>query len=430
MALLARSKPREGAVEASITFLEQVFPGHLQHDFRVRLWNGATWGSGSPRFTLVLNHPGALRAMFLSPSEMTLGEAYVFGDVDIEGDVEAVFKVAEYLAEPENMLPGRRLRTLLGRLPVEQRPRQLPRYGELRGAIHSKQRDRQAVNYHYDLPPAFFGLFLDKQLVYSCAYFSSPDENLESAQHRKIEYICRKLRLRPGDRLLDIGCGWGALIIHAALHYGAHCLGITLSTKQAEYARERIRQLGLEERCTVEICDYRELDTGKQFDKITSVGMFEHVGEALLPEYFGRAWLLLRPGGVFLNHGISDSVDHRQGGPSFVTKYVFPDGELVPISTTLRIAEYSGFEVRDVESLREHYALTLHHWVRRLEDHDSDARAITDETTFRIWRLFMAGSAHRFRTAKLNLYHSLLAKPADGSTGMPLTRADWYENQA
>ena len=429
VALLDKSEPGDQVVETSIAFLENLFSGCPQRDFRVRLWDGTNWGSGHPRFTLVLNHPGALRAMFLSPSNLALGEAYIFRDFDIEGNIEAVFRVAEYLFEQDHQFSKKLLlRTTLGKLPTERRPRPVPRYGRLRGAIHSRERDRQAVNYHYDLPPAFYRLFLDRQLVYSCAYFSSPEEDLDSAQQHKIEYICRKLRLRRGDRLLDLGCGWGALIIHAALHYGANCIGITLSSKQAEYGRERIRQAGLEDYCKIDVCDYRELDTSIQFDKIASVGMFEHVGEALLPEYFNRAWRLLRPGGMFLNHGIAASATYRQHGPSFTDKYVFPDGELVPISTTLRIAEHSRFEVRDVESLREHYALTLHHWVQRLEAHADDVRRIPDDTTFRIWRLYMAGSAHWFRTAKLNLYHSLLAKPFHGCMGLPLTRADWYRN--
>jgi len=427
--LFAKSKARDGAVETSVAFLDHLFSDCPKCDFLVRLWDGTTWGSGHPRFTLVLNHPGALRAMFLSPSDLALGEAYIFRDFDIEGDIEEVFKVAEHIYEQEHQLSKKLLlRTFLAKLPTEQRPRPVPRYGRLRGALHSRERDRQAVNYHYDLPPDFYRLFLDQQLVYSCAYFSSPEEDLASAQQHKLEYICRKLRLRRGERLLDIGCGWGALIIHAALHHDANCVGITLSSKQAEYGRERIRKAGLEDCCKIDVCDYRDLDGSIQFDKIASVGMFEHVGEALLPEYFDRAWRLLRPGGMFLNHGIATSATYHQHGPSFADKYVFPDGEMVPISTTLRIAEHSQFEVRDVESLREHYALTLHHWVHRLEAHADDARRIADDTTFRIWRLYMAGSAHSFRTANLNLYQSLLGKPAQECIGPPLTRADWYRN--
>jgi cyclopropane-fatty-acyl-phospholipid synthase len=229
-----------------------------------------------------------------------------------------------------------------------------------------------------------------------------------------------------GDRLLDLGCGWGGLIIHAATRYGTKCLGVTLSAPQAEIARERIREAGVADRCAVEVCDYRDLRPHRQFDKIASVGMFEHVGEARLPEYFQRAWQLLLPGGVFLNHGIARSATYRQPKPSFTDIYVFPDGDLVPISTTLRIAEEAGFEVRDIESLREHYALTLHHWVKRLEAASEAARRAVNETTYRIWKLYIAGSAHWFRTGKLNLHQTLLCKSHLGTSGLPLTRADWY----
>ncbi len=242
--------------------------------------------------------------------------------------------------------------------------------------------------------------------------------------------MAKAWRLRPGERLLDLGCGWGALIMHAAAHYGVEAVGITLSVPQAEIARKRVREAGLNNRCRVEASDYRDIDHDQQYDKIVSVGMFEHVGEVLLPEYFQQAWTLLRPGSVFLNHGFAHSALYRRRGSSFVDRYVFPDGELVPISTSLRAAELSGFEVRDVESLREHYTLTLHHWVRRLENHAEEARRITSDTTYRIWRLYMAGSAHAFRSGRLNVYQVLLAKPANGQSGLPLTRSDWYQAHA
>ncbi len=217
-------------------------------------------------------------------------------------------------------------------------------------------------------------------------------------------------------------------MIHAAARYGAHAFGVTLSTRQAQVAQQRIRDAGVEDRCRVEVCDYRDLESGQQYDKVVSVGMFEHVGKALLPEYFGRAWQWLRPGGAFLNHGIAVPAHDRPNGSPFIDRYVFPDGELVPLNTSLGAAERAGFEVRDVESLREHYALTLRHWVHRLEAHAQDARHITNDTTYRIWRLYMAASAHRFRSGRLNLYQMLLAKPLHGESGMSLTRADWYRD--
>jgi cyclopropane-fatty-acyl-phospholipid synthase len=229
----------------------------------------------------------------------------------------------------------------------------------------------------------------------------------------------------PGDRLLDIGCGWGGLCLYAARQYGVDALGITLSRRQVELAREHIRQAGLQDRCRVEYQDYREV-TGT-FDKLVSVGMFEHVGGKMLPVYFRQVHALLRPGGAFLNHGVALSGwERKPRGQAFSQRYVFPDGELKPIHVTLKAAEQAGLEVRDVESLREHYALTLKNWVSRLEAHADKAKRLTDETTYRIWRLYMAGSADGFRSARSNIYQTLLVKPDRGASGLPLTRTDWY----
>jgi cyclopropane-fatty-acyl-phospholipid synthase len=431
MGVTANSALNQALVQVRPELLENLLADYPKRNFQVRLWDGRTWGLDQhPRFTLVLKHPGALRDMFFLPSELTLGEAYIFDDFDIEGDIEAALDLADYLLEQSDrrgVLQSLRLPTLLQNLAVNRQTNRVHRAATSHGSVHSKKRDCQAVRYHYDLPPEFFALWLDPRMLYSCAYFAPGEEtDLDTAQCRKLDYICRKLRLRRGDRLLDIGCGWGGLMIHAAARYGAQVLGISLSPRQAEVARQRIRDSGLNDRCRVEVCDYRDLELGQQVDKIVSVGMYEHVGEEQLPEYFSRAWELLRPGGAFMNTGIAASVTYKRQGPSFIDRYVFPDGELVPINTSLGAAERSGFEVRDVESLREHYALTLHHWVRRLEAHAEEARRITDDTTFRILRLYMAASAHGFRSNRLNLYQVLLAKPLHGESGMPLTRADWY----
>jgi len=424
-------KASNRTVQTSLSFLQSLLANYHPRDFAVRLWDGTQWGAepGQPtRFTLVLRHPDALRKMFWPPTELALGEAYIYDDFDIEGEIEAVFPVADYFSRQRwGVAQSLRHAWHLLKLPSEGRRRIGRQAAHLSGARHSIERDHLAVTYHYDVPNNFYTLWLDRRMVYSCAYFTTPDDDLDTAQEHKLDYICRKLRLRPGQRLLDIGCGWGGLVIHAVQHYGAEAIGITLSRQQAELANERIHQAGLADRCRVDVCDYRQVDEPEGYDKLVSVGMFEHVGESLLPEYFARAWRLLRPGGVFLNHGIARLVtDPVRRGPSFSDRYVFPDGELVPISTIQHVAEASGFEVRDVESLREHYMLTLRHWVRRLEDHHDEARRAADEVTYRVWRLFMSGSAYGFQVGRLNVYQTLLVKPIHGGSGLPLTRADWY----
>lgn len=432
MGLLRRS-PSPSPASVSVDFLEHLFAGYTPRNFAVRLWEGSFWGNRlAPQFTLVLQHPGALRAMFLSASELSLGESYIYDDFDIEGDIEAAVQLGDYvLSERNGFTRNLHLASLLGKLPVQGRPRLVPRLRRHRGGLHSKNRDREAIHYHYDLPSDFYATFLDTQMVYSCAYFESPHDSLEQAQQQKLDYLCRKLRLRPGERLLDVGCGWGALVRHAARHYGVDAYGVTISEAQVSHAQNLIQAEGLQGRCVVELRDYRELGRMEPFDKIVSVGMFEHVGEENLPEYFGGAWRMLRPGGLFLNHGIAQSASYRRQGPSFIDKYVFPDGDLVSISTTLRTAEQCGFEVRDVESLREQYVLTLHHWVKRLDANAEAAKRVTDQVTYRTWRLYMAGTEHSFRTARTNLYQSLMAKPINGRVNLPLTRKDWYrENSA
>lgn len=424
------------AVQVSTRILSELFDDEALRFVNIRLWNGEYWPDDDPRpVTLALKHPGSLRAMFLPGTEVGLGEAYIYDDFDIEGDIEQIYGLAARLLDSSS---GLMTKLKLGRALLR-----LPAHGlngghssrhdraKLSGRPHSVERDRQAVTYHYNVSNDFYALWLDQRLVYSCAYFHSPDDDLDQAQEHKLDYICRKLRLRPGQRLLDIGCGWGGLVMYAAQHYGVDAAGITLSQPQADLANQRIRAAGLADRCRVDVRDYREIDEPEGFDVLVSVGMFEHVGAAMLPTYFDQAHRLLRKGGVFLNHGIAVGLEENNvpNESSFSQAYVFPDGELEPINVTLHAAEGSKFEVRDVESLREHYALTLRQWVKRLEAHHEEALKFVDEPTYRIWRLFMSASAYGFASGQLNLYQSLLAKPDEsGVSGLPLTRRDWYQN--
>ena len=426
MGLTASSVFKLIPTRVTIESLDTLLSDYPRKDFQVRLWDGSSWGeTQTPRFTLTLKDPAALQHLLYSPSELTLGESYIFDELDIEGDIEASLEVGDYLlSSDKNDLSQTPLLAKLLAFPSRKAD---PEHGPtLHGEVHSRERDRQAIRYHYDQPAEFFALWLDRRRVYSSGFFEDENTDLDTAQYRKLDYVCRKLGLHRGERFLDIGCGWGGLLLYAAAQFGVEAVGITLSVSQAEIARERIRQAGLNDRCRVELCDYRDIEIGRKFDKAASIGMFEHVGERNLAEYFSQLWRLLRPGGAFLNSGIAAAATYKRQGPSFIDRYVFPDGDLVPINSTLEAAERCGFEIRDVESLREHYALTLHHWVRRLEQHAEEARAITDETTYRIWRLYMAGSAHGFRTGRMNLYHTLMSKDRDGDSGMPLTRSDWY----
>jgi len=289
---------------------------------------------------------------------------------------------------------------------------------------HSKALHRKAIAFHYDVSNEFYRLWLDEQMVYSCAYFNDPGESLDQAQRNKLDLICRKLRLKAGERLLDIGCGWGALICRAARHYGVRAHGITLSREQYEYTRNRIRDLGLEKQVTVELRDYRDLSNDAAFDKVSSIGMFEHVGLKNLPAYFRAVRQVLKPGGVFLNHGITDNDQsgNKTVGTEFIRRYVFPDGELDSVSNVQRVMERTGFEICDVEALRPHYALTLRHWVSRLEARQKEALEHVSEATYRVWRLYMAACALQFERGAIGVYQILAANRREGFVDVPLTR--------
>lgn len=424
-----KSEP-EQEVRKYFDFFTTIFNRARIRPFAVKFWDDSEWrhGDDAPHFTLELKHPGALRRMFWRPSELSLGEAFIYGDFDVHGDMEASFALAEYLFNRDWRLTEKlRLARKLLRLPRKSDMESACGAVQLRGRSHSKDRDAQAIAYHYDISNDFYQLWLDQRMIYSCAFFHRPEDTLDVAQERKLDYLCRKLRLQRGEKLLDIGCGWGGLILHAVKNYGVTALGITLSRNQADFANEQIRKAGLAGDCRAEICDYRDMPANNRFDKVVSVGMFEHVGEKKLPEYFTRVYQLLNSGGVFLNHGITRSVeDTKNRGPSFIDTYVFPDGELLPISTSLRIAEESGFEIRDVESHREHYAMTLRQWVKRLEEQQDKACELSNSCVYRIWRAYMAGSAYGFETGRIGLHQTLMVKSRKQASGLPLTRCDWY----
>ena len=427
-----RSKSAARVKLTTLNILEELLPKSPESGVNVRLWDGSYWPDDEPRAaTIVLNHPAALKSMFSSMSEVGLAEAYLYDDFDIEGDIERVYALETSLQKTAaSMQKKLRLGLSLRRLPeVDEHHYGQRGPADLSGEVHSIDRDRQAIAYHYDVSNEFFALWLDSNLVYSSAYFDDPQEDLDSAQLRKLDYVCRKLRLKPGQHLLDIGCGWGGLVKYAAENYGVGVKGITLSQRQAELANQRLIEAGLDDKARVVVQDYREVEVSEGYDALVSIGMLEHVGTANLKTYFQKSMEMLRPGGVFLNHSIArNAMIKPRSGPTFSQRYVFPDGEFTPINVSLKAAENVGFEVRDVESLREHYALTLRHWVRRLEENHLGALEFVSEPTYRVWRLFMSASAYGFSTGRLNVYQSLLVKrESDGSSKLPLTRADWYE---
>ena len=428
-----------GVKEASdlLTRLFRSFDGCLA----LRLWNGTTLRLGNarhdnprPPFTLVCRHPSVVRSMVLGRDPLRLAEAYFRGEIDIEGDFFAALCLKDHL-HSIRLSTLDRVGAVFSALRLGSRHAARPGVAAagsppqgLSVRAHSKAENQGAIAFHYNVSNEFYALWLDEAMVYSCAYFEHSGDALEEAQFAKLDHVCRKLLLQPGDHLLDIGCGWGALILHAARHYGVRAHGITLSERQLTLARERIAQAGLEDRVSVELRDYRDLAGESVYDKVSSVGMFEHVGLKNLSLYFATVSRLLKPAGLFLNHGITHDVEgwEKTSSTEFINRYVFPDGQLDTVSNIQRLMENARFEIADVEGLRPHYALTLRHWVARLERRHTEALQYVSESTWRVWRLYMAACALEFESGEIGVYQILASKRALGSTSLPLTRHHMY----
>jgi cyclopropane-fatty-acyl-phospholipid synthase len=398
------------------------------HVLPLRLWDGRTLG-GDRGYRLVLEHPWSLRALLFPPNDLQAGETYVAGGVDVEGSmVAAITDIAAVRAD----LPLRerlQLTVVALRLPAPPRRFRGDRLS-LPGRRHAPERDAAAVRHHYDVGNDFYRLVLDRDLVYSCGYFAEEDGDapvtdraaLDRAQRRKLELVCRKLALRPGERFLDVGCGWGSLALHAARHHGVHAVGVTLSAQQAALARERVTAAGLSDRVRIELRDYR--DVTERFDAIASVGMVEHVGADQLAGYARHLYGCLVEGGRLLNHGITtggrDIVRDLAADPdNFLARYVFPDGALVPAHHIVRVLEQGGFEVADLEQLRPHYARTLRHWVTNLECGYDEACRLAGEPTARTWRAYLAASVVGFESNDLGIVQVLATR---GEARLPLGR--------
>ena len=378
----------------------------LEVPLSITLWNGHQLApKGPPRVRVTVRSPKVLSSL-VHPSMGKLARHYVEQQLDIEGEPRQILRAGEALSGAPTHGAVARLRKWIR---------------------HTRGFDSKAIRHHYDVNDAFYGLWLDQRRVYSCAYFRRAEDTLDIAQEQKLDHICRKLMLKPGERFLDVGCGWGALIMWAAERYKVRATGITLSQNQYEYARARISEEGLADLCDVRLLDYRDVPEDEPYDKIASVGMFEHVGRKNLSLYFGKLYRLLKPGGLVMNHGITlNSLDQDELGSdigAFIDDYVFPGGELTHISQVLADMSAQGLESWDVESLRSHYARTLWQWVERLEANRDSAVASVGEKTYRIWRIYMAGSAHAFDRGWMSIYQVLAGKPgADGRLALPGTR--------
>ncbi|CAG2148367.1 hypothetical protein LMG31506_03810 [Cupriavidus yeoncheonensis] len=385
---------------------------HANLPVKLRLWNGSEYPLGrydKPNVTLTVREAGAL-PLLLTPSLDNLGEAYVQEKIDLDGKLTDIIDVGYRFSAAAKRRAGGALAKVA------------------RHFTHTKQEDKNAIQYHYDVSNEFYSQWLDPGMVYSCAYFEQGNEDLATAQRKKIDHILTKIRLQPDQTLLDIGCGWGALVLRAAEKFGGRCVGITLSQNQFDLATARVRAAGLSDRIEIRLQDYR--DISGTFDRITSVGMFEHVGKKNLTAYFGRMRELLADNGVAMNHGITvpDPSDAPMDGSTFMDRYVFPQGELPHIGLVLKTMQEGGLEAFDVELLRRHYAQTLRHWADNFEAHSSAIRDMVGEKKYRIWRVYLAGCAHAFDTDTMSIYQVVCHKAGEPSSGIPWSRRYIYDH--
>ena len=392
----------------------------------IECYDGSRLGPADSATRLVVRSPNALRYVLTGPGEIGFARAYVAGEIEVVGDIFEALSLRDHLPDvkvtPREWLALARAAGVEALRPLPPPPEE----ARVRGRRHSKERDAAVIAHHYDVSNDFYRLVLGPSMTYSCAVFAAPDTTLESAQAAKYELVCRKLALRPGMRLLDVGCGWGGMAMHAAREHGAHAVGVTLSTRQAEWARNAVREAGLADRVEIRVQDYRDVVDGP-FDAISSIGMFEHVGLAKLDEYFTRLFTLLRPGGRLLNHGIAKRPGPRPAFAhrGFIDRYVFPDGELHEVGSVVTRVQKAGFEARNVEGLREHYAQTLRHWVANLEANWDEAVRLVGPNRARVWRLYMAASACNFEAERTHIFQVLAVRnDSRGRSGMPW-RPDW-----
>jgi cyclopropane-fatty-acyl-phospholipid synthase len=422
--MIARAMTSSHSIAATVgSLVARIAHGRLARlPVTVRFWDGSVL-SGPPGSPVVIVRQRAIAWLVHEPNQLGLVRAYVSGDLAMEGDMDDILALRVPLRGVRLSVRERALALAvvlrLGGRGIVRAPEPPAIESRPGGRRHSLRRDRETVQHHYDVSNDFYAALLGPSFVYSCAYFDDASDTLEEAQERKLEVICRKLRLAPGERLLDVGCGWGSLVMHAAQHHGVRAVGITISEEQAALARERVQEAGLADRVEIRVADYREIDDGP-YDKIASVGMYEHVGHAQLDGYAATLARLVRPGGLVLNHGIARLFTAAAAGPkSLIQRYIFPDGELLPLGEVVSSLTRAGLETRDVESLREHYGLTLRRWLANLPA----AGVVSGPERERAWQLYLLGSALAFEDGDISIFQVLTVR-SGAPHGLPLARPD------